>query len=325
MALDLGDVRNGFRHTEVVKFINEEVLNNGGGPDFYLTFRSRPWNEIEDELRSIIADPHVPQATKRACTWSALALNVRVVARQVEQQAYGVSRLQEQMGEREMAAWALASQLQRLRKERDLLVSQLRGVREDLRQALNDCESVRRWQLVQAERWSQEVVTESRPQLLGYDVWPMNADERNKVLVEMRQRRKDVDSQRQKAQMASTTGVLYVPGSTSPWAQVVEAPLPMPFSMEIPYPPPPAPTVVSGGAAAGTRFPPQMPAGLICPLGMWPAVGSQEEMALQQNQRIQRQERGPVRPHFINLSAQLEPRRPKKAATSGTGAHTTKR
>uniref|UniRef100_A0A671DRZ0 Testis-expressed protein 13 A-D N-terminal domain-containing protein n=1 Tax=Rhinolophus ferrumequinum TaxID=59479 RepID=A0A671DRZ0_RHIFE len=165
MALDLGDVRSGFRHIEVVMFINEEVLNNGGGPDFYLTFRSRPWNEIEDELRSIIADPHVPQATKRACTWSALALNVRVVARQLEQQAYGVSRLQEQMEERETAAWALASQLQRLRKERDLLVSQLRGVREDLRQALNDCESMRRWQ--PAERWSQEVVTESRPQRLG--------------------------------------------------------------------------------------------------------------------------------------------------------------
>ncbi|KAF6390283.1 hypothetical protein mRhiFer1_007857 [Rhinolophus ferrumequinum] len=209
MALDLGDVRSGFRHIEVVMFINEEVLNNGGGPDFYLTFRSRPWNEIEDELRSIIADPHVPQATKRACTWSALALNVRVVARQLEQQAYGVSRLQEQMEERETAAWALASQLQRLRKERDLLVSQLRGVREDLRQALNDCESMRRWQ--PAERWSQEVVTESRPQRLGYDVWPMNADERNKVLVEMRQRRKDVDSQRQEAQMVSTTapGTLY--------------------------------------------------------------------------------------------------------------------
>ncbi|KAF7474654.1 Hypothetical predicted protein [Marmota monax] len=51
MAVDFGDPRSGFRHSEVVVFINEEVLSNGGSPDFYLTFRSRPWNEVEDNLQ----------------------------------------------------------------------------------------------------------------------------------------------------------------------------------------------------------------------------------------------------------------------------------
>ncbi|XP_048653437.1 testis-expressed protein 13C-1-like, partial [Marmota marmota marmota] len=93
MAVDFGDPRSGFRHSEVVVFINEEVLSNGGSPDFYLTFRSRPWNEVEDNLQSVVADPQVPRAIKRACAWSALALGVRVVARQREQQARRVRRL----------------------------------------------------------------------------------------------------------------------------------------------------------------------------------------------------------------------------------------
>lgn len=56
MAMDFRDPSSGFRHYEVVMFINEEVLSNGGCPDFYSTFRSRPWNEIEDELQSILAN-----------------------------------------------------------------------------------------------------------------------------------------------------------------------------------------------------------------------------------------------------------------------------
>ncbi|KAF3812626.1 hypothetical protein GH733_019428 [Mirounga leonina] len=117
MAVDFGDHASGFRHTEVIRFINNEVLMNGGGPDFYVTFRSRPWNEVEDQLRTVVADPQVPRTTKRACAWSALALSVRVAARQREQQAHRVRRLQEQVEEREMATWALASELQRLRGE----------------------------------------------------------------------------------------------------------------------------------------------------------------------------------------------------------------
>ncbi|XP_036082449.1 testis-expressed protein 13D-like [Rousettus aegyptiacus] len=322
MAVDLGDARSGFRHSEIVLFINEEVLSNGGCPDFYLTFCSRPWNEIEDKLLSIIADPQVPRAVKRACTWSALALSVRVAARQREQQAHRVRRLQEQVEERETAAWALASQLQRLRKERDMLVSQLRRMREDLQQTLDDREALRR-QLLQAEKQSREVVPESRPQRLGYDVWPLNADERNKVLAEMRQRRKDADFQRESTQIPLTTGVLHVPGPQNPWAQVVHTPLPVPYPTPFPaaisYPAPPAPTVVTEtDETAGPAFPPQMPTGMIYPSDMWPAVGSQEEIAPQPDQRNQGQEEVPVRPHFINSSGHSQSKEdPRKQQPQG--------
>ena len=79
MAVDFGDHASGFRHIDVIKFINNEVLVNGGGPDFYVAFRSRPWSKIEDQLQTVVADPRVPHNIKRACAWSALALSVRVV------------------------------------------------------------------------------------------------------------------------------------------------------------------------------------------------------------------------------------------------------
>lgn len=62
-----------------------------------------------------MANPQVPHSSKRACTWSALALGVRVAARQREEHACGVRRLQEQMEEHETGARALASQLRGLR------------------------------------------------------------------------------------------------------------------------------------------------------------------------------------------------------------------
>uniref|UniRef100_A0A3Q2HZ45 Testis-expressed protein 13 A-D N-terminal domain-containing protein n=1 Tax=Equus caballus TaxID=9796 RepID=A0A3Q2HZ45_HORSE len=175
MAVDLGDHRSGFQHSEVVVFINEEVLSNGGGPDFYLTFCSRPWNEIENELRSILADPQVPFPLKRACAWSALALSVRVAARQREQQARRVRQLQEQVEERETVVWALASQLQQLRAEREKMVSQLRCARDDLRRVLEERE-VLRGQLLQPKRLPQEVARRSRePTTSGTDEAPGTA------------------------------------------------------------------------------------------------------------------------------------------------------
>lgn len=157
MAVALGDAGSGFRHSEIVLFINEEVLNNGGGPDFYATFSARPWSEIEDELRCIVTDPQVPLASKRACAWSALALGVRVGARQREEHARGVRQLQERLQEHEATAWALASQLQRLREERDWLLWQFRRAREDLQRAQDQREAAR-GQLLLAEKRRQQVV-----------------------------------------------------------------------------------------------------------------------------------------------------------------------
>ncbi|XP_027787770.3 testis-expressed protein 13C-1 [Marmota flaviventris] len=143
MAVEFGDHASGFRHNEVVRFINNEVLMNGGGPEFYMAFRCRPWNEVEDRLRTVVVDPQVPRALKRACTWSALALGVRVVARQREQQGRRVRRLQDQVEEREAACWALASELQRLRQERDEVVTQLLFTGSALQQAVNESDMLR--------------------------------------------------------------------------------------------------------------------------------------------------------------------------------------
>uniref|UniRef100_A0A8D2C514 Testis-expressed protein 13 A-D N-terminal domain-containing protein n=1 Tax=Sus scrofa TaxID=9823 RepID=A0A8D2C514_PIG len=167
MAVDFGDQASGFRHNEVIRFINNEVLMNGGGPDFYVAFRSKPWSEVEDRLRVIVADPQVPHSIKRACAWSALALSVRLGARQREQQVSQIRRLQEQLEEREVASWALASELQRLRDEREEVVTQLRFTQAALQQALNEYD-VLRGQLLQSawplrvEALTQDKVTNFR-------------------------------------------------------------------------------------------------------------------------------------------------------------------
>ncbi|XP_061264588.1 protein ATP1B4 isoform X6 [Bos javanicus] len=300
MALDGEDPRSGFRHRDVVTFINQEVLSNGGGPDFYMTYRSRPWNEIEDELQSVLADIHVPLNLKRACAWSALALSVRVATRQREQQARRVQRLQEQVEERETATWALASQLQRLREERKQVVMQLRRTRQDLQQALSEREALR-GQLLQAQR----AVSSRSPQLRA-DTWPVTAEERNKLLVATSQRRR-LEAQREEAQYALAGGVQYVQGAQGPWAQVAQPPAPMPcprhmpYPMPFPYPPPPPPRVLSeaeGAAATAAAYPaPQMPAPVMCAPAMWPVVVSQEEVALPWYQRVEGQGEGP---HFGN-------------------------
>ena len=295
MALDGEDPRSGFRHSDVVTFINQEVLRNGGGPDFYVTYRSRPWNEIEDELQSVLADIHIPLNLKRACAWSALALSVRVATRQREQQARRVQRLKEQVEERETATWALASQLQRLREEHKQMIVQLRRTHQDLQQALSEREALR-GQLLQAERavssrspqlradtWpltveernkllvatsqrgqmeAQRAVSSRSPQLRA-DTWPLTVEERNKLLVATSQRRQ-LEAQREEAQYASAGGVQYVQGAQGPWAQVVQPPAPMPcpghmpYPMPFPYPPPPLPRVLSeakGAAATAAAYP----------------------------------------------------------------------
>ncbi|XP_004685996.1 PREDICTED: testis-expressed sequence 13A protein [Condylura cristata] len=150
MAVEFSDLASGFRHVEVIRFINNEVIMNGGGPDFYLALRSRPWNEIEDRLRAVVANPQVPRTLKRACAWSALALSVRVGARQREQQACRIRQLQEQVEKCEATSWALASELQRLREERQEAATQLHFMWVTLQQILNE-HNVLYGQLLQAQ------------------------------------------------------------------------------------------------------------------------------------------------------------------------------
>lgn len=86
MAVNFRDHASGFHHNELIRFIYSEILMNGGTLDFYVTFYSWLWNEVEDWLWTVLADPRVPRALKRACTWSVLALSVCVTARQRDQQ-----------------------------------------------------------------------------------------------------------------------------------------------------------------------------------------------------------------------------------------------
>ncbi|XP_045328231.1 testis-expressed protein 13D-like [Leopardus geoffroyi] len=309
MAVDFGDPKSGFHHSEVVGFINEEVLSNGGGPDFYVTFCSRPWNEIEDKLLSVVADPQVPRSVKRAYSWSALALSVRAAARQQEQQGRRIQRLQEQLEERETTTWALASQLQRLREEREQALSQLRGAQQHLQQALDEREALR-GQLLHTQTRPPQVWPQTQQlataTATATEVWPLTVEERSDVLAAarlQRERNAEMQSEARTASMTATTmpGVLHVPTPPYPWAQVVQPPVPMPFPVAFPHPPPPPPRVVAE-AASGVVFPPQSSPGGVCPPGMWPALGSQEETSLPWDQRSHIQEEGPVRSHLVNPS-----------------------
>lgn len=304
MAVNFGEHASGFRHKEVIWFINNEILMNGGSSDFYMTFRSRPWNEVEDELRAILADPQVPRAFKRACTWSALALSVRVGARQREQQVPGVQFLREQVEEREVASRALASQLQWLRVECDEVASQLRCTKAALRQAIDEREVLHGRllhveRLAQADLLPQEVVLVPRAQQLGAAALPMHTEEEANMVTTGVQGMPHLETQ-----MAAPAAVLYMPGPPSPWAQTMQPPLPMPGPHPFPFhaslpmgftyltPLPPsavreaeAAAAAATEAATATAVAPQMPPPGICPPGMWAAVEAQEEMALLCDQR----------------------------------------
>ncbi|OBS76472.1 hypothetical protein A6R68_17086 [Neotoma lepida] len=172
MAVDVRDPKSGFRHCDVVVFINEEVLRNGGGPGFYLTFRSRRWKDIEDSLKSIVADTHIPSTIKRACAWSALALGVRVASRQREKQSRRVQHLHNQVEEHEAATWTLATDLQRLRDERDEVVSELRSARDNLKQVLQERDMLHK-RLIEFEL-SQQLLAESQgTEYPGAVPWPL--------------------------------------------------------------------------------------------------------------------------------------------------------
>lgn len=286
MAVEFGDHNSGFHHTEVIKFINNEVLMNGGGPEFYTTFRSRSWNEIEDHLHTILVDPKVPRTLKRACTWSALALSVRVGARQREQQARRVGRLQEQVGEHETASWTLASELQRLREERDQAAAQLVFTQTALQEAMDERE-ILRGRLLQAERSALPDVPEPKMQQGSASVWSLEEEEQEEWRSREAQNMPSLE-----AQMPVPPVLSYLPGLPGPWVQSVQpflqmpVPHPLPLNTRIPlaFPystPVPRPLVMESGAttAAMATVVPQTAPAEIYPPGMWVSMGSREATA----------------------------------------------
>ncbi|XP_028617616.1 testis-expressed protein 13D-like [Grammomys surdaster] len=238
MAMDLGDHSSGFRYSEVIRFINNEILMNGGGPEFYMAFRMRPWNEIEDQLRAILIDPQVPRSLKRACTWSALALSVRIAARQREQQAYMVGLPQDALGQRPSAPRASVSELSQLRQQREEVVNQLISTQAALHQAMRECDLLRR-RLHHVERSVQmaplihDIVPGIQTQQLGASVVPLSPDHA-RVMGAV----SAYDRQYFEAQMSAATNVFYMPGSTSPWPTAMEPTVPVPVPYQLPPHPP---------------------------------------------------------------------------------------
>ncbi|CAI9181063.1 unnamed protein product [Rangifer tarandus platyrhynchus] len=301
MAVNFGDHASGFRHSDVIRFINNEVIMNGGGPEFYVAFRSRPWNEVEDQLQSVVSDPRVPRAIKRACAWSALALSVRVCARQWEQQAHRIKWLQEQVGEREAASWALASELKHLREEHEEVAVHLRGTRVALKQVIDERDMLR-GRLLQLERSAQlapvahEMLPGPGAEQLGAIAWPMNVPEHSNMVALGAQGMPHSESQ-----MAAPAAVVYVPGPQSSFAQAMQPLPPMPVPHPLPFPtgfpyvtPLPPSAVMEGGAVTAAAVPvavaPQMPPLGIYPPGQWAAVGAQKEMAPPYDQSFYAQE-----------------------------------
>ncbi|CAO2622452.1 Testis-expressed protein 13C-1 [Lemmus lemmus] len=272
MAVQVGDHTSGFHHTEVIKFINNEVLMNGGGPEFYMSYRSRSWNEIEDHLHTILVDPKVSRSHKRACTWSALALSVRVGARQRENQAHRVERLQEQVGERETASWTLASELQRLREERDQAAAQLVSTQTALQQAMDERE-ILRGRLLQAERSALPDLPEHRMQQGSASMWSLEEEEKEALRSREAQNMPNLEGQ-----MPVPPVLSYSPELQGPWVQRVQPflQMPVPYSTTVP-----CPLVMESGAttAATATDVPQMAPEAIYPPGLWVSLGSQEATA----------------------------------------------
>ncbi|XP_008832162.1 testis-expressed protein 13C-1 [Nannospalax galili] len=289
MAVEFGDHASGFHHTEVIRFINNEITMNGGGSEFYVNYRSRPWNEIEDQLQVILVDPKVPHSLKRACTWSALALSVRVAARQREQQACKVGRLQDQLGEYETVSCTLASELQQLHNERDQAAAQLQITQTALQEAVDECE-VLRGRLLQAERsamyntlpWG--IACEPGVEEYWTAPWSLNEQEQANVASWRGQNIPLLE-----AHVPFPISLLCVPESPVPWVQAVyPLSVNLPFFIGVPHSIfVPCPLVIESGATAATvnTAVSQIVTAGIYSTDLW----AQEEMAPMWEQISQRQ------------------------------------
>ncbi|XP_032106780.1 testis-expressed protein 13B [Sapajus apella] len=120
MALRPEDPSSGFRHSNVVAFINEKMARHTKGPEFYLENISLSWEEVEDKLRTILENSEVPSEVKEACTWGSLALGMRFAHRQAELQNHRVQWLQNLAKLHRSAALVLASNLTELKEKQEM-------------------------------------------------------------------------------------------------------------------------------------------------------------------------------------------------------------
>nr|XP_012307118.2 testis-expressed protein 13B [Aotus nancymaae] len=120
MALRPEDPSSGFRHGNVVAFINEKMARHTKGPEFYLENISLSWEEVEDKLRAILENSEVSSEVKEACTWGSLALGMRFAHRQAQLQNRRVQWLQNLVKLQRSAALVLASNLMELNEKQEM-------------------------------------------------------------------------------------------------------------------------------------------------------------------------------------------------------------
>nr|XP_004659018.2 testis-expressed protein 13B [Jaculus jaculus] len=114
MALNPEDFNSGFRHENVLTFINKQMARHWKGPEFYLENLSMSWEEVEDKLKGILEDTALPSEAHEACTWGSLALGVRFAYRQGLLHGHRVRWLHDFASMHKCAAQNLAADLKQL-------------------------------------------------------------------------------------------------------------------------------------------------------------------------------------------------------------------
>ncbi|XP_055474346.1 testis-expressed protein 13B [Psammomys obesus] len=114
------DSTSGFRHGNVLMFINEQMAKHRKGPEFYLENMSLSWEEVEDKLNVILENTKVPREAREACAWGSLALGVRFACRQGHLQGRRVQWLHDFASLHRSAAHALAAELKKLSYQHEL-------------------------------------------------------------------------------------------------------------------------------------------------------------------------------------------------------------
>uniref|UniRef100_G1RUP4 Testis expressed 13B n=1 Tax=Nomascus leucogenys TaxID=61853 RepID=G1RUP4_NOMLE len=149
------DPISGFRHGNVVAFINYKMARHTKGPEFYLENISLSWEEVEDKLRAILEDSEVSSEVKEACTWGSLALGMRFAHRQGQLQNRRVQWLQGFAKLHRSAALVLASNLTELKEQQEMECNeatfQLRLTETSLAEVQRERDMLR-WKLLHAVR-----------------------------------------------------------------------------------------------------------------------------------------------------------------------------
>ncbi|XP_016061873.1 PREDICTED: testis-expressed sequence 13A protein [Miniopterus natalensis] len=154
MALRPDDPSGGFRHSNVVAFINEKMAGDTKGPEFYVENMSRSWVEVEDKLGAILENSAMTSEAKEACAWGSLALGIRSAHRQGQLHACRVQWLQDFTKLHKSASQALASNMKELTEQHEMerkeAACQLQLTLAKLAEVQKEKELLR-WKLLRAE------------------------------------------------------------------------------------------------------------------------------------------------------------------------------